>query len=133
MALTIIEERFVKILYITGQSILSKVKFTILLRHMSCYNYWCINCTCENKDIKGKRDFQVEKPESKEKRKERCPVNGSVMKLMGQKMYGGKTMDKETRIKSLKKRSKDHFNKEIKERKVDMIRRSSSMGGGIAG
>lgn len=94
------------------------------------YNYWCVDCNCENKEKHSSyRNFVIEKPESKEKRKEPCPNNPKLkLKLMGMLTYGGTTMSKEERIVSLKKRSKDHFNKEIKEKKEHMIRRFDTTG-----
>lgn len=91
------------------------------------YNYWCVDCTC---GLSGKeRDFIIDKPESKENRIEKCPNNPKLkLKLMGVKTYGAKIMDKNERISSLKKRSKDHFNKEIKEKKQAMIKRFDTTG-----
>ena len=95
------------------------------------FNYWCQDCTCGAKG--AQRDFEIDKPESKAKRKEICPNNGSPMKLMGQKVTILKSMDKDTRIKSLKKRSKDHFKREIAEKRVEIVKKSHTKGGGITG
>lgn len=91
------------------------------------YNYWCENCTCGK--IGKERDFIVEKSESKENRKEFCPNDSKLlMKLMGVKTHGAKIMDKTQRVSALKKRSKDHYNREIKEKKAHMIKRFDQTG-----
>ena len=94
---------------------------------MGKFNYWCEHCTC---GLSGKaRDFVIDKPDSKEKRAEYCENNPKKkLKLLGFSFSISKTMDKETRIKALKKRSKDHHNREIKEKKAAMIKRFDETG-----
>lgn len=88
------------------------------------YKYWCQDCDCGL--IGSQKDFVIEKEESQEERVEKCPNNKKKkLKLMGSFSYPKTTMNKEQRVESLKKRSKNHFNRVVKEQKVDMIRNST--------
>jgi hypothetical protein len=86
-----------------------------------------MDCTC---GASGKeRNFQIDKPEGKENERTPCPENPKVkLKLMGMKTFGGKTMSKDERIASLKKRSKDHHKREIEEVKRAKIKRFDETG-----
>ena len=86
---------------------------------MRKYKYYCLNDDCEE-------DFIIiEKPESEKDKKEYCPTCGSELKLMGEFAYSvGKyrMMTSQERKESLLKRSKDHYNKKLKEKKEEMLK-----------
>ena len=88
------------------------------------YNYYCIGCTCGAKE--KDTTFIIEK-ETKTNDlfelptdEERCPINDSVLKLMGQNLAGGfakfASSSPDERREVLKKRSHTHYKKEIQEK-----------------
>jgi hypothetical protein len=93
------------------------------------YKFWCTNCTC-GLDKKGsERDFEFELEEGTEGEELICPnidedklsEDTAPLKLMGEKMFAGylKTSNytPQQKRQMLKKRSSQHFQKEIRDRK----------------
>ncbi len=92
---------------------------------MAVFNYWCENCNCGAKV--SQQNFQVNKSEEEENVPEICPNSEHLeMKLMGQEMSGGyakfSAMTPTQKKEVLKKRSRAHYQKEIKEKKLNMNR-----------
>ena len=81
------------------------------------FNYYCLNSTgCSNRKL-----VQVQKTREEEAEEENCPECNKPMKLVGEHAGGGYltfgslTPDQKRAV--LAKRSREHFNREIKERK----------------
>ena len=104
------------------------------------YNYWCSECTC-SKQYKGDKRYIIIKTDltfsEEEQEKRYCPykledtsdnVDGiKPLKLMGVKsnVIGSfSSKNKEEKQQILQKRSREHFNKEILERKVELNRKA---------
>jgi hypothetical protein len=80
---------------------------------MKRYNYWCLEGCFKDNMI-------IDKEEYKKDDYELCPICGNTMKRMGEIPYLGGTfssMSREQKAESLKKRSSEHFNTHVKEKK----------------
>lgn len=94
------------------------------------FTYCCLNgITGDDCSIARMKDpFVIEKLESEEDKKELCPECGQPLKQLGRKMTGGRTkfssMSKDDQKKSLKKRSHNHFKKEIEPIKKEQERKA---------
>lgn len=96
---------------------------------MANFNYYCINCTCGKKET-----FIIEKEDNTTslfaipEGEERCPENDSILKYLGHNMTGGiakfASSSREGKAAMLKQRSKDHYVKEIKERRHEMDKKT---------
>ena len=82
------------------------------------YNYWCPNSECPNPDKKHR--FVIRKSED-DTSDELCSFCNNPLKRIGQKLSGGYlkigSMTPSERKQVLKKRSNEHFEKEIKQKK----------------
>lgn len=85
-------------------------------------NLWCRTEKCKY----NKKHLKADIDDSNDDFAFSCPECGEVMKVMGYNSYGGyakvNSMSKEEKKSALLKRSHDHYKKEIKERKIQMIR-----------
>lgn len=90
------------------------------------YNYWCQNCNCGASG--ANRNFQITKDDSEKDVLEYCPNHelSDPMKLMGEASFGGigkfQSMTPIQRQEVLKKRSHEHFNREIREKRTHMLK-----------
>jgi hypothetical protein len=98
---------------------------------MTAFRYFCVNSECDN--------FVVDKIIEKEsishgmlqtpvEEEELCDTCGQPMKVVGYIQTGGylktSAMSKEEKQVMFKKRAHEHFEKKIKDKKIEMIRKS---------
>ena len=88
------------------------------------FNYCCLEGTvCGQKS-----NVVITKDESLEDQEESCPMCGKPMKHIGFVGHGGvakfANMTPNERKQVLKKRSHEHFNREVKEQKREMLKAS---------
>jgi len=90
------------------------------------YNYCCTNT--DSCDI-AFQTVQITKPEEEADKVEKCSECKKPLKRLGVVMSGGylkvASMNPEGKREVLKKRSHEHFKKEIKERQHEIIKKST--------
>lgn len=108
---------------------------------MITFNYYCTDCTCGAEPGKDKT-FEMTLSEKEGKKKQVCPnFEGSkrskavvYLKLLGQKMstgllrFSGKTMTLDQKQAALKKRSSVDYEKNVKDRKHEMWKKTFGRG-----